>query len=118
MRRLANCAAALVVLAALAAPAMACLVPGLAMTTEEHDCCRHMAGQCDSMGMSPSHSCCPMQVRAPDVYVTVSPASVPVILSTPILFAGPIPQPDSWSGATSAEHPPPETLAHATILRI
>jgi hypothetical protein len=105
-------------LAALAAPAMACLVPGIAMTAQERDCCRHMAGQCDSMGMPASHSCCKAQVRAPHLFLTVTSSPAKVRLSTPILFDAPVAQPDSWSGATAAKHPPPEALVHVSILRI
>jgi hypothetical protein len=40
------------------APAMACMVPGALMTTEERACCRMMHNQCEQMGMPASHGCC------------------------------------------------------------
>jgi len=42
----------------LTAPLLACTVPGLAMSEEEKECCRHMADQCGSSQMEGSHSCC------------------------------------------------------------
>jgi hypothetical protein len=42
----------------LTAPLLACAVPGLAMSEEEKECCRHMADQCGSSQMEESHSCC------------------------------------------------------------
>jgi hypothetical protein len=42
----------------LTAPLLACAIPGLAMSEEEKECCRHMADQCGSSQMGESHSCC------------------------------------------------------------
>lgn len=39
-------------------PAMACMLPGAQMTTEERACCRMMHAQCEQMGMPASHGCC------------------------------------------------------------
>jgi hypothetical protein len=42
----------------LVSPAMACLVPTAQLTPAEMACCRNMAGMCDEMGKTSSHSCC------------------------------------------------------------
>ncbi len=39
-------------------PAMACLVPGAAMTAGERACCRTMSTECGQPNMPASHSCC------------------------------------------------------------
>jgi len=39
-------------------PALACLLPGQQMSTEEQECCQKMAGQCGSAMMPSSHTCC------------------------------------------------------------
>lgn len=48
----------LMAMVVLSSPLLACTVPGLAMSEEEKECCRHMADQCGSMQMEESHSCC------------------------------------------------------------
>jgi hypothetical protein len=39
-------------------PAMACLLPGFALTPAERECCHHMAGHCGQSVMPASHTCC------------------------------------------------------------
>lgn len=46
-----------------ASPALACLLPGRAMTTAEHACCKKMAEMCGSPSMPQSHSCCQKEVQ-------------------------------------------------------
>ena len=41
-----------------ALPVAACVVPGVAMTNAERDCCKKMAEQCGHAGMAKSHPCC------------------------------------------------------------
>jgi hypothetical protein len=48
----------LMALAVLSAPLLACTLPGVAMSEEEQECCRHMADQCGSSQMEESHACC------------------------------------------------------------
>jgi hypothetical protein len=40
------------------APAMACMVPDAAMSTQERACCRMMKSRCGQMEMPASHGCC------------------------------------------------------------
>jgi len=54
-RKLGLCVLTLIVFAL---PAMACLMPGAAMSAAEHACCKHMAEECGSASMSKSHPCC------------------------------------------------------------
>jgi hypothetical protein len=49
----------------LSAPLLACTLPGLSMSEEEKECCRHMADQCGSSQMEESHSCCKTAPGAP-----------------------------------------------------
>src|SRR6266436_8687093 len=48
------------------APAMACMVPNAAMSTQERACCRMMQNQCGQMEMPASHGCC--QKTPPNVH--------------------------------------------------
>src|SRR5260221_2321457 len=57
--RMARMLGAVVLLLTWAAiPALACLLPAQPLTVAEMDCCKHMVGQCESMGMGADHSCC------------------------------------------------------------
>jgi hypothetical protein len=62
MNILSRTAFALVVLLSMFVPTMMCAAPGTQMTGEEHACCKQMRGNCGTMRMPASHSCC--QVRA------------------------------------------------------
>lgn len=48
----------------MASPALACLLPGRAMTVAERACCEQMAKMCGAGHMPQSHSCC-QQVAQP-----------------------------------------------------
>ena len=52
-----------------ASPLVACMLPDAALTSEERECCRTMAGQCGEMDMPSSHSCCTVTVRETDPYL-------------------------------------------------
>lgn len=75
----------------LSAPVLACTMPGLAISDEERDCCRHMSDECGSAQMGESHSCC---TRAPALgagtlqptvkYSTVSPDAADHVLPAPV----------------------------------
>jgi len=51
-------------LLSLLAPTMACALPGAQMSAQEHACCKTMKGNCGSMRMPTTHSCCQQRVRA------------------------------------------------------
>src|SRR5205823_6572213 len=42
----------------LALPISACLTPAAHMSNEQQECCRKMAGRCETSVMPSSHSCC------------------------------------------------------------
>jgi hypothetical protein len=105
------------------APAMACMVPDVQMSTEERACCRTMKNQCGQMEMPTSHGCC--QKTLPSIHdnaldtksVTVHPIVVPVIWLAAFEMVHPVSAVTGW-----VEHPdysppksPPATIS---ILRI
>lgn len=49
----------------LSAPLLACALPGLSLSEEEKECCRHMSDQCGGSHMEESHSCCKTDPSAP-----------------------------------------------------
>src|SRR5580704_4617365 len=68
-------------------PAMACMVPGAEMSTQERACCRTMQNQCGQMGMPASHGCC--QKAPPSVHdnaLTTKSVALSPIAITPILL--------------------------------
>src|SRR5713226_7935297 len=70
VRSVGKLAALLLTLSIFASPLMACLLPDTAMTDEERECCRQMAGNCEEMPSS--HSCCQPTVRDTDPYLSIS----------------------------------------------
>ena len=58
MRVLRQIGVLVVLVASCLTPAMACMIPGAPMTTEERACCRMMQNQCEQMEMPASQSCC------------------------------------------------------------
>jgi hypothetical protein len=75
MKPIGRVGVSVLLLLVLATPVMACLIPAIAMTAAERDCCKRMAGECYK-GMAQSHSCCQT--------VTVS-HHVAAIKSSPVL---------------------------------
>jgi hypothetical protein len=105
------------------APAMACMVPNAAMSTQERACCRMMKNQCGQMEMPASHGCC--QKTPPSVHDNALDTKAvtfhPVIASVIWLAAPELVNPTSTVKG-SVEHsdysppkPPPSTIS---ILRI
>jgi len=101
---------------------MACLLPDTAMTDEERECCRQMAGNCEEMPSS--HSCCQPTVRDTDPYLSASrlPISAPVQATVAVLPVSEIiglPDLVSQFVTSSDAHAPPESPPVKTsILRI
>jgi len=105
------------------APAMACMLPDAAMSTQERACCRMMKNQCGQMGMPASHGCC--QKTPPSVHDnaldTKTVALHPVAITTIWLVTSELLHPTTavvgW-----VEHPeysPPKSPPSAvSILRI
>jgi hypothetical protein len=78
----------LLALSLFASPLMACLLPNSALTDEERECCRQMAGDCGQMPSS--HSCCRAVIRDSDPYVSSSRVAptVPSSLTIAVLPLG------------------------------
>jgi hypothetical protein len=124
MRSLRQFGVLILLLVSCLTPAMACMVPNAAMSTEERACCRAMKSQCGQMDNMPaSHGCC--QKTAPSVHDTALDTKVvtfhPVVVSVVWLAAfelvnrastvlGGVERPDY-----SPPKPPPATIS---ILRI
>jgi hypothetical protein len=105
------------------APAMACMVPDAAMSTQERACCRMMKNQCGQMGMPASHGCC--QKTPPSVHdnasdskpVTFHPVVVPVIWLAASELVNPTSVLAGW--VEHVDYSPPKSPPSAiSILRI
>lgn len=77
---------------ALLAPTMTCALPYAEMTTSEHACCKKMKGNCGSMRMPASHSCCQHSMQG-SYFTAVQPESAFVpsavaiaVLPLPVTF--------------------------------
>jgi hypothetical protein len=110
-------------LASCLTPAMACMIPGAQMSTEERACCRMMQNQCGQMEMPASHGCC--QKTPPNVYdnaldskaVTLHPVAITVIWLTSPELLNPTTSVTGWVEHHDYSPPqsPPSTIS---ILRI
>ncbi|HTF64244.1 MAG TPA: hypothetical protein VK638_16290 [Edaphobacter sp.] len=110
-------------LATCLAPAMACMVPTAAMSTQERVCCRMMKNQCGQIGMPASHSCC--QKIPPSVHdialdtrpITFHPVVAPVIWLAAPELVNPASAVAGWVEHSDYSPPksPPSTIS---ILRI
>jgi hypothetical protein len=112
----------LLTLSIFASPLMACLQPDSALTDEERECCRQMAGDCE--GMPSSHSCCKTTVRDGDPYLNSSRFSISghpqdALAVLPIIKMIDLSESNSQFLACSDAHDPPESPPSKTsILRI
>ena len=62
--------AAVLVAMWLLTPEVLCLLPGVALTMDEHECCERMAGQCGRVPMPDLHKCCQTVTPANAVITT------------------------------------------------
>jgi hypothetical protein len=101
-------------------PAMACLIPGMEMTTAERECCKHMAQHCGSMNMPASHSCCRREMQRPKSMLRAARAHVvPAVVSEALV--GDLIKPAVLDSEFSfvQVHPPTESPpGTSSILRI
>ncbi len=92
MRRLHHLTVVLALILSLLAPTMACALPNAQMTAQEHACCQKMKGNCGSMRMPASHSCCQPSMQANHFDAvqpesTSAPAAAAVaVLPSPTIF--------------------------------
>ena len=76
----------LLFLLVLATPIMACLIPEIAMTAAERDCCKRMAGHCGHKGKVQANSCC-HTIAVPDHFAAIKSLSVVNGQHPPMLVA-------------------------------
>ena len=123
MRILRQFGALVFLLATCLTPAMACMLPGAQLTTEERACCRMMQNQCGQMDMPASHGCC--HKAPPNVYdgtlptkaTTPNAAAITVIWLTSSELLNPASSVTGWVEHHDYSPPesPPSTIS---ILRI
>ena len=122
VRSVCKLAALLLALSVFASPLMACLQPETTLTSEERDCCRKMAGDCEEMPAS--HSCCKTTVRDTDPYlsssrVQISAPTQAAVAVLPVSETIDLPNLISQFVTSSDAPPPPESPPVKTsILRI
>lgn len=83
MGRLRHLAFVLALVFSLLAPTMACALPNAQMTAVEHACCKKMKGNCGSMRMPASHSCCQQNMQA-NHFDAVQPESVSMTVAAAV----------------------------------
>lgn len=123
MRALRQFGVVVVLLASCLTPAMACMIPGAQMTTEERACCRMMQNQCGQMEVPASHGCC--QKTPPNTYDNALDRKAVVLHSIAITVAW-IASPELLNPTSSVigwvEHgdysPPQSPPSTISILRI
>jgi hypothetical protein len=119
MRRLVAIAFVFLTLSWTAAPLFACMMPGPATTTQEHECCAHMGQACSSDSMPQTHSCCKMEAPLNSaVVVTGEQHCVPDMQLFAAVTAFSEPQLAEWTRQSEHRHPPGEFLPDTTVLRI
>src|SRR5215469_18086477 len=112
-------AAVLLIIAVIAAPVMACMVPDRQMTADEQSCCKKMAHDCESSAMPASHSCCQHPVVRHTANIT-SIRTGDIALCVAALVETPFrPAISMRRSATHAVESPPESPPKIrTVLRI
>lgn len=112
--------AVVVALFMLGMPVMACVTPDRQLTSEERECCKHMAGMCGRASMPSSHSCCKTTIRpTDDATLTATQAIVPVALIALAVNSYSEPAITERGLATFVAPSPPESPPPAiTVLRI
>ena len=109
-----------------ALPVTACVLPVVAMTSAERECCKKMAEQCGDMGMAKSHPCCQVTATPADFHALKTASSQLHHVSLVLLHAlSSTAQIDArvslaqWSSRVLCTHSPPgQESLDTTILRI
>ncbi len=119
LHKLSQFAAVLLIIAVVATPVMACMVPDRQMTAEEQSCCKKMARDCESSMMPTSHSCCqhPVARHAANI-PSIRNGDIALCLAAlvEIPFSPAISM--SRSAVHAFESPPEDPLKISTVLRI
>ncbi len=111
-----------IVLLWVAAPAIACVLPGVTLTPAERECCHHMAQQCGQTEMPASHSCCQAPARHQDALTQASvsiPTRLVTIAVTAIQATLVLPATTRELLAIDLHSPPPDSQSSSiSILRV
>src|SRR5947207_852209 len=119
LRRAAQFVALVLAVVILGLPLSACLMPTAKVSVEEQECCRKMAGRCETSVMPSSHSCCQHPVSRQDMAASKvrrndAGSAVAVLAEgVPVL-----PQLIVRSSSTSFESPPESPPQIVNVLRI
>ena len=70
-------------------PDVVCLLPGVDLTMDEHECCKRMAGECDMVPMPELHKCC-QTVTAENAVISAKATDYPALrlATVPFMTAG------------------------------
>ena len=115
---------ALLIVVWLVTPDLLCLIPGIEMTADEHECCEKMGAHCGKIPMPDMHTCCrtatpPHAVMVsrttdyPEQRVFLAAAVIPEI---DLFYGGP--QAVHWERFESPTSPPLAQRDSFDILRI
>ena len=117
LRRGSQFAAIVLIIAVVAMPVMACIVPARQMTAEEQACCKKMAHACESSVMPASHSCCQHPASQHPVNVSSTRTSSYIVCEGSLEATFTIPT-SSRLFVTTFESPPEKPLKISSVLRI
>jgi hypothetical protein len=101
-----------------ASPAVACLLPGHAMTAAEHACCKKMAEMCGTAQMPQSHSCCQKEAQPSDVSVVIAHHQSAFAPHTITESFAPSPLRELRSLGATLDRPPSASPPDSSVLRI
>ena len=119
LRRVSQFAAVVLVVAVVAMPLMACMVPDREMKAEERDCCKKMARDCESPAMATPHSCCQHPIARH--VVSVSRVRGADLLLSPVALVKaylPLSLEATRRLTFTSESPPESPAGTSTVLRI
>ena len=64
-------------------PDVLCLLPGVTLTVDEHECCERMGGQCGRVPMPDVHKCC-QTVTPSNAVITAKADPYPGLQAAPV----------------------------------
>lgn len=117
MRRMLAIGVALLAVLWIASPALACLLPGRAMTVAEHACCKKMAKMCGSAHMPHSHSCCKEEGQPSNTSVLLAHHQLAPSLQIAALYVPSRSREFALPGVT-LDRPPSDSPPDSSVLRI
>ena len=101
-----------------ASPALACLLPGRAMTAAEQACCKQMAKMCGSPHMPQSHSCCQQVAQPGNTSILVAHYQFAPALQVIATLSTPFTSPEFTLRGLRSISPPSDSPPGSSVLRI